>query len=68
MRKFMLLVALLAFGGVAVAADEDGFIWVDANTKIRVKPIGKTGGSAAAGPTKAPAEPKKEKKPEKPKK
>lgn len=68
MRKRMLLLALLAFGGVAAAADEDGFIWVDANTKIRVKPIGKPAGSAAAGPTKAPAEPKTEKKPEKPKK
>jgi hypothetical protein len=44
------------------ANNDDGFIWIDANTKIKLKPIG----SAAAGGTKAP-EPKKEKK-EKPKK
>ena len=64
MRKFMLLLALSAFGGVAAASDEDGFIWVDANTKIRMKPIG----SAGAGATKAPEAPKKDKAPEKPKK
>jgi hypothetical protein len=43
-------------------ANDDGFVWIDANTRIKVvKPV-----SAAAGETKAP-EPKKEKK-EKPKK
>ena len=62
----MLLLALSAFSAVAMA-DDDGFIWVDANTKIRLKPIGKNEGGAAAGPTKAP-EPKKKEKPEKPKK
>lgn len=46
---------------VRAANDDDGFVWVDANTKIRLQPIGKAGGSAAAGGTKAP-EPKKEKK------
>jgi hypothetical protein len=54
---------LLLFAPFAAAADDDGFIWVDANTKIRVKPIGSAGG----GETKAP-EPKKEEKKEKPKK
>ena len=63
MRKLMLLLALSAFSAVAAASDEDGFIWVDANTKIRIKPIG----SAAAGGTKAP-EPKKKEKQEPPKK
>ena len=58
-----LLVMLLLFAPFAAAADDDGFIWVDANTKIRVKPIGSAGG----GETKAP-EPKKEEKKEKPKK
>jgi len=52
--------------GVAAANNDDGFIWVDANTKIRLKPIG----NAGAGATKAPEpEPKKdEKKKEAPKK
>jgi len=56
--------SLLLFFAPAAAAnnDDNGFIWVDANTKIKVKPIG----SAATGGTQAP-EPKKEKK-EKPKK
>jgi len=62
MRKFMLLLAVFAFSAAA-AENDDGFIWVDANTKIRVKPIG----SAAAGGTKAP-EPKKKEKQEPPKK
>jgi hypothetical protein len=56
---------LLCFAPVAAANnDGDGFVWIDANTKIKLKPIG----SAASGATKAPAELKKEKKPEKPKK
>ena len=64
MRKFMLLLALFAFGSAAAANEnDDGFIWVDANTKIRMKPIG----SAAGGATKAP-EPKKKEKQETPKK
>jgi len=60
MRK--LLALLLAFSfGVAAANNDDGFIWIDANTRIKVvKPV-----SAAAGETKAPEEPKKDKKPEK---
>ena len=66
MRKFMLLLALSAFSAVAMG-DDDGFIWVDANTKIKLKPIGKTAGSAAGGATKAP-EPKKKEKQETPKK
>jgi hypothetical protein len=46
-------------------ADDDGFVWLDANTRIKqVKPV-----SAAAGATKAPAEePRKAKKAEKRKK
>lgn len=59
-----LLSLLLFFAPVAAANnDDDGFIWVDANTKIKVKPIG----SAATGGTKAP-EPKKDTKKEEPKK
>ena len=62
------LLALLLCGAAAVsftaaAADkDDGFVWIDANTRIKVvKPV-----SASGGATKAPA-PKKEKE-EKPKK
>ena len=65
MRKLTLLLALLAFGSAAAASqNDDGFIWVDANTKIKMKPIG----SAGTGATKAPQPPKKDKAPEKPKK
>ena len=66
MARILLGLVFLFAGGVAAANNEDdGFLWVDANTKIRLKPIG----SAAAGGTKAP-EPKKEeeKKKEAPKK
>jgi hypothetical protein len=60
----VLLLAVCLFGtGVAAANNDDGFLWVDANTKIRVKPVGK---SAADGASKAP-EPKKDEKKEKPK-
>lgn len=63
-RTFLGLVFLFA-GGVAAANNEhDGFVWVDANTKIRLKPIG----SAAAGGTKAPEPKKEEEKREAPKK
>jgi hypothetical protein len=51
----------LACAGLANASDkDDGFIWVDANTKIRIKPIGKAG-AAATGGTATP-KPKKEEK------
>jgi len=50
----------------AANADDDGFVWIDANTRIKVKPVSAGGG---AGATKAPEAPRKEeKKPEKPKK
>ena len=55
--------ALACYGinaGANASEKDDGFIWVDANTKIRIKPIGKAG-SAATGGTVAPA-PKKDEK------
>jgi hypothetical protein len=64
-RAFLLVVCFLC-NTVAAANNDDGFVWVDANTKIRLKPIGKAG-DAAAGDTKGP-EPKKGEKKEKPKK
>jgi hypothetical protein len=60
----VLLGVVFFLSGVAAANNDDGFIWVDANTKIRVKPIG----SAGAGGTKAPEPKKDEKKKEEPKK
>jgi hypothetical protein len=59
-RFFSLLLCGLAAVSFSAAAakDDDGFIWIDANTRIKVTPTGK---SAAGGETKAP-EPSKEKK------
>lgn len=56
-------VAAVSFGAGA-ASNDDGFVWVDANTKIKLTPIGK----AAAGASAPEKEPKKEEKKEKPKK
>jgi len=66
MRKLLALLVGFSFN-VGAANNDDGFVWVDANTKIKLKPIGKTAGSAAAGATKAP-EPQKAEKKEKAKK
>jgi len=62
MRKLLVLLAAVSFNAAA-ANNDDGFVWVDANTKIRLKPIG-AAGSAAAGtsaPEKAPEPAKKQK-------
>jgi hypothetical protein len=56
-------VAAVSFSAGA-ASNEDGFIWIDANTKIKLKPIG----SGAAGASAPEKEPKKDEKKEKPKK
>ena len=62
MTKAAFFFASLFFFGVAAANNDDGYIWLDANTRIKVlKPV-----SAATGETKAP--PSKDKKDEKPKK
>lgn len=62
MRKLLALFIVVSFSAGAADAD-DGFVWIDANTKIKLKPVG----NAAAGDTKAP-EPKKAEKKEKRKK
>ena len=37
--------------GVAAANNDDGFVWIDANTKIKVKPVSRAGaGGTGAGP------------------
>jgi hypothetical protein len=56
-------VAAVSFSASA-ASNEDGFVWLDANTKVKLKPIGK----AAAGASTPEKEPRKEEKKEKPKK
>jgi hypothetical protein len=68
MGKFLSLLvcglAVLSFSAAAANNEDDGFVWLDANTKIKlVKPV-----SAASGETKAPEPQPKEKKPEKRKK
>jgi hypothetical protein len=61
-----LFAALLALHGIAAANNEDdGFIWIDANTRIKVKPVSTTAGSGATAPE---ASPKKVEKKEKRKK
>jgi len=60
----LLLCGVAAASFSASAASDDGFVWIDANTKIKLTPIGK----AAAGASAPEKEPKKEEKKEKPKK
>lgn len=58
--------AALSLSGVAAANKEtdDGFIWIDANTRIKVKKVS----TAAGGASAAEKAPKKAEKKEKPKK
>jgi hypothetical protein len=65
--RSVLLAAVLAlpYGIAAANNDDDGFIWIDANTRIKVKPVSTTAGSGATAPEKAP---KKDEKKEKPRK
>jgi len=65
MARLALLLLLVPFG-VAAANNDDGFVWVDANTKIKLaKPGSITPASAASGgsaePKKGAAKQKKEK-------
>jgi hypothetical protein len=69
--RSLLLAAVLAlpYGIAAANNDDDGFIWIDANTRIKVKPVSTTAGSGATAPEKAPRkEDAKEEKKEKTKK
>jgi len=65
--RSILFAAVLALPcGIAAANNEDdGFIWIDANTRIKVKPVSTTAGSGATAPE---ASPKKVEKKEKRKK
>lgn len=66
--RCVLLAAVLAlpYGIAAANNDDDGFIWIDANTRIKVKPVSTTAGSGATVPEKAAEKaPKKDEKKEK---
>lgn len=55
----LLLCGLAAVSlSVGAANNDDGFVWLDANTKIKLKAIGKASGNAATGGS-APERPKK---------
>jgi hypothetical protein len=60
---------LAASTGALAQSSDDGFIWIDANTRIKVKPTSAAGGASA--PEKAPRAPEPSKtdaKKDKPKK
>jgi hypothetical protein len=63
-RVLAVVLALVMPWGIAAANNDDGFVWIDANTRIKVKPVGTAAGGATA-PDKAPK--KKDEKKEKPK-
>lgn len=65
LRTALCGLVVLSFAGIAAAnTEEDGFVWIDANTRIKIKPVSTSAGGASS-PEKAP---KKEEKKEKPKK
>ena len=65
LRLLMFCVLTGAFG-IAAANNEtdDGFIWIDANTRIKVKKVSTAAGGASA-PEKAPKKAEKKEKPKK---
>lgn len=60
MMRLLVFLLVLPFAASAAAPDADGFIWIDANTRIKVKPVSAATGATA--PEKAPE--KKDKKEE----
>ena len=69
MRTFLSLIcglALLSLSPIAAANNEtdDGFIWIDANTRIKVKKVSTAAGGASAV-EKAPTKADKKEKPKK---
>src|SRR6185503_20403993 len=68
--RYLLVASLLGlpFGIAAANNDDDGFIWIDANTRIKVKPVSTTAGGGATAPEKAPKKDEKDEKKEKAKK
>lgn len=74
LRPLLCGLAILSFAGIAAANnDDDGFVWIDANTRIKIKPVGtavdvKPAGTASTGASAPEKAPKKEEKKEKPRK
>ena len=68
--RYLLLASMLGlpFGIAAANNEDDGFIWIDANTRIKVKPVSTTAGSGATAPETAPRKEDAKGKKEKPKK
>jgi len=68
--RYLLLASMLGlpFGIAAANNEDDGFIWIDANTRIKVKPVSTTAGSGATAPETAPPKEDAKGKKEKPKK
>jgi hypothetical protein len=64
-RLLLFGVLLLSFPALAQDKD-DGFVWIDANTKIKLTPTSAPAGSAATGSTAPGKAPEKEGKKEKP--
>jgi len=62
--RYVLLAAVLAlpYGIAAANNDDDGFIWIDANTRIKVKPVSTTAGSGATAPETSPKKVEKKEK------
>ena len=58
--RLLLVLLLMPFAAGAAAPSDDGFIWIDANTRIKVTPTSASAGASA--PEKAPEQPKKPKK------
>jgi hypothetical protein len=57
MKIFGLLTLAAALAmpyGIAAANNDDGFVWIDANTRIKVKPVSTTAGTGASAPEKSP--------------
>jgi hypothetical protein len=69
-RLVLAAIAAISFSAIAAANNtDDGFIWIDANTRIKVKPVAvKPAPDAAAGATAPETAPKKDQKKATPKK
>ena len=70
LRATLCGLVIVSFAGIATANnDDDGFVWIDANTRIKIKPVGTAASGASASEKAAPEKaPKKEEKKEKPRK
>jgi hypothetical protein len=58
--RFLVLLLLIPFAASAAAPDNDGFVWIDANTRIKMP-----AGTGASAPEKAPEKKDKKEEPKK---